>query len=200
MSTIMFPSTNFLTSAAKLAQLPADTGYEIAFAGRSNAGKSTALNAITGNKKLAKTSKTPGRTQLINFFTIDEQHRLVDLPGYGYAQVSKEIKERWQQTLAQYLSTRQSLSGLVLMMDIRHPFKDTDQFMLAWAAESELHVHILLTKADKNSRNIANKTLLDAQRTISQYPHTTVQLFSATHKLGIELAQKQVLDWLQLTM
>lgn len=200
MSTITFPSTHFLISAAKLAQLPDDSGYEIAFAGRSNAGKSTALNAITNNKKLAKTSKTPGRTQLINFFTIDNEHRLVDLPGYGYAKVSQEIKERWQQTLAQYLSTRQSLCGLVLMMDIRHPFKDTDQLILAWAAENQLPVHILLTKADKLSRNIANKTLQEARRTISQYPHTSVQLFSATHKLGIEPAQKQVLTWLQLLM
>lgn len=197
MSIITFPSTHFLISAATLAQLPADHGREIAFAGRSNAGKSTALNAITGNKKLAKTSKTPGRTQLINFFTIDADHRLVDLPGYGYAQVAQTIKERWQKTLAQYLSTRQSLCGLVLIMDIRHPFKDTDQLMLTWAAKSQLPVHILLTKADKVSRNIANKTLHEAQRAINQYSHASIQLFSAPQKVGIEQARNQLLYWLQ---
>lgn len=198
MSSLNFPPLQFLISAAKLAQLPPDQGYEIAFAGRSNAGKSSAINTITGNKKLAKTSKTPGRTQLINFFTIDSDHRLVDLPGYGYAQVPYEVKERWQKTLIQYLSKRESLRGLILIMDVRHPFKETDQQMLEWAAASQLPIHILLTKADKVSKNIANKTLHSVQRLISPYPLTSIQLFSSTHKQGLDLAQQQVLSWLNL--
>jgi len=198
MATIAFPPTDFLISVATLAQLPSDQGREIAFAGRSNAGKSTALNAITDNKKLARTSKTPGRTQLINFFKIDDQHRLVDLPGYGYAKVPTEIKARWEKTLIQYLSKRESLCGLILIMDIRHPFKDTDQLMLSWAADSKLPIHILLTKADKLSRHEANKTLHSIQHSLKQYPQTSVQLFSATHKLGLAPARQQLLNWLQL--
>ncbi len=198
MSIIHFPPTEFLISAAALKQLPADQDYEVAFAGRSNAGKSSALNAITNNKKLAKTSKTPGRTQLINFFTLDNHHRLVDLPGYGYAKVAQEIKARWQETLAQYLTSRQSLRGLILIMDIRHPFKETDQQFLTWAAGCGLPVHVLLSKADKLSRNIANKTLSQAQQTLKPYPLTTIQLFSATHGLGLEKARRQVLTWLKL--
>ena len=198
MTTISFPSTQFVLSVANLAQLPPDQDYEVAFAGRSNAGKSSALNAITGHKKLAKTSKTPGRTQLLNFFNIDTEHRLVDLPGYGYAKVSQVIKERWQKTLSQYLTSRQSLCGLVLIMDIRHPFKETDQQMLAWAAQDQLPIHILLTKADKVSRSEANKILFSAERFISQYPHASLQLFSSTHQIGLDPARKHILGWLNL--
>ena len=194
-----FPRVEFLISAARLDQLPADQGREIAFAGRSNAGKSSALNTITGNKKLAKTSKTPGRTQLINFFTIDNDHRLVDLPGYGYAQVSIEIKQRWQKTLSQYLTERESLCGLVLVMDVRHPFKEFDQHMLTWATENQLPVHVLLTKTDKLSRNEANKTLFQARKQLAGYgENLSIQLFSSLNRAGLEEARTQLLTWLGL--
>src|SRR5262245_48745088 len=123
----------FLKSAARVSQLPPDLGYEVAFAGRSNAGKSSALNCLTGIKNLARTSKTPGRTQLINLFQLDEERRLVDLPGYGYAKVAMQVKMDWQQNLAHYLEVRNSLKGLVLLMDIRHPLKDLDKMMVDWA-------------------------------------------------------------------
>src|SRR6186997_2086837 len=133
----------FLQSAALVKQMPTDLGYEIAFAGRSNAGKSSALNCLTGIRQLARTSKTPGRTQLINLFTLgDEAHRLVDLPGYGYAKVALQIKHDWQKNLAHYLEVRKSLKGLVLLMDIRHPLKDLDKMMIEWACDRELPVHI----------------------------------------------------------
>lgn len=142
----------FLKSAAQLSQLPNDNGIEIAFAGRSNAGKSTAINVLTGIKGLAKTSKTPGRTQLINLFAIDDQRRLVDLPGYGYAAVPQAVKERWQQTLSRYLQNRQCLRGLILLMDIRHPLTEFDQHIIQWATSAKLPIYILLTKADKLAR------------------------------------------------
>ena len=138
----------FLISAAKVDQCPPDEGYEVAFAGRSNAGKSSALNTLT-HASLARTSKTPGRTQLLNFFTLDEERRLVDLPGYGYAKVPIPLKQHWQRHLEAYLGSRESLVGLVLMMDIRHPLTDFDRLMLDWAQVSRLPVHVLLTKADK---------------------------------------------------
>lgn len=149
-TTVMnYRRARFLTSAATLAQLPPDHGIEIAFAGRSNAGKSTALNRLTGQKNLARTSKTPGRTQLINLFEIVPGARLVDLPGYGYAQVPLSVKLRWQHTLSQYLQTRKSLRGLVLLSDIRHPLKETDSHMLDWAIAAQLPVLLALSKADK---------------------------------------------------
>lgn len=186
----------FLQSAAKLEQLPADNGTEIAFAGRSNAGKSTAINAITGIKGLAKTSKTPGRTQLINLFTIDEQHRLVDLPGYGYAAVPQETKERWQRTLNQYLQERQCLRGLILLMDIRHPLRDFDLNMIHWAHQSQLQMYILLTKADKLSRGAAMTTLKNVQKKLAAegYKHNC-QLFSVNTNIGIDTARKKIVEW-----
>lgn len=192
-----FPATTFLTSVAELEQLPTDFGNEVAFAGRSNAGKSTAINAITNNQKLTKTGKTPGRTQLINFFTITPQQRLVDLPGYGYAQVPLAIKHRWQKTLSAYLETRTSLRGLILVMDIRHPLKEFDQQMILWATLSNLPLHILLTKADKLTAQHAKQTLQQVHKHISKHPNCTVQLFSAPNKLGLDEARKQILNWLQ---
>lgn len=190
-----FPKTAFLTSAAKLSQLPSDEGAEIAFAGRSNAGKSSAINAITGVNGLAKTSKTPGRTQLLNVFTLDDKHRLVDLPGYGYAKVTEEIKRRWQELLEQYLTHRQSLRCLILVMDIRHPLKEYDQQMLQWSDHYQLPVHILLTKADKLSHGAALQTLNQVKKTLATFSvSTTVQLFSSSKNTGLPEARKQLLN------
>lgn len=192
-----FPPVTFLISAAALAQLPFDQGAEVAFAGRSNVGKSSALNAITGVRGLARTSKTPGRTQLINFFSLDNTRRVVDLPGYGYAKVPLEIKARWEKTLAQYLETRTSLRGLVLLMDIRHPLKEFDKNMLAWASQRQLPLHILLTKADKLSRSVALRTLQQVNKALVEYPSaTSIQLFSAQSGLGLAEARKHLLKWL----
>jgi len=184
-----YHEATFSLSAAKLVQLPIDVGYEVAFAGRSNAGKSSALNVITHHHGLAKTSKTPGRTQLINVFTLDEDRRLVDLPGYGYAKVSQTIRDRWQATLAQYLETRKCLAGLILLMDIRHPMKELDQSMLTWAYSRHLPVHILLTKADKLGRGAASIVLNTLKKDFVKggLEHTiSVQLFSSLAKTGLE--------------
>ena len=178
----------FLKSAARVDQLPSDTGYEVAFAGRSNAGKSSALNCLTGIRGLARISKTPGRTQLINLFTVkDEHHRLVDLPGYGYAKVSHDTKRDWQKNLAHYLDVRKSLRGLVLLMDIRHPLKDLDQTMIQWALARQLPVHILLTKADKLSRGQTHQTLIHVrQYYASAGDLLTAQLFSSLKRQGVD--------------
>lgn len=177
----------FLKSAARVEHLPEDSGYEIAFAGRSNAGKSSALNCLTRIKNLARTSKTPGRTQLINLFTLDEERRLVDLPGYGYAQVALQIKMEWQKNLAHYLETRTSLKGLVLLMDIRHPLKDLDQMMVDWALNRELPVHILLTKSDKLSKSDAKNTVLKVRKYYELASHLiSIQSFSSLKKEGLD--------------
>jgi GTP-binding protein len=176
----------FLKSAAKVAQLPDDCGYEVAFAGRSNAGKSSALNCLTGIKNLARTSKTPGRTQLINLFSLDQERRLVDLPGYGYAKVARQVKMEWQNHLAHYLEVRQSLKGLVLLMDIRHPLKELDQRMVDWALNRELPLHILLTKADKLSRSEVKNTVLKLRKYYELATHLiSVQSFSSLKKEGL---------------
>jgi GTP-binding protein len=191
---IPFPITAFLQSSAQVTQFPPDEGIEFAFAGRSNAGKSSAINAITGSKGLARTSKTPGRTQLINFFTIDDQRRLVDLPGYGYAKVSIAIKSRWQKLLADYLAQRQSLGGLILIMDIRHPLKEFDQHMLTFAQQRQLPTHILLSKADKLSRSAALHTLQQVTKALPDlHAASTLQLFSAHKGVGLLTARKHLL-------
>lgn len=183
-----YTQAEFLKSAARVDQLPEDTGYEVAFAGRSNAGKSSALNCLTGSKSLARTSKTPGRTQLINLFTLADHHRrLVDLPGYGYAKVSLQVKRDWQKNLAHYLEVRKSLKGLVLLMDCRHPLKELDQAMIDWAVLRALPVHIVLTKADKISRSQVSAALMHVRK---QYPAEhlgiTAQAFSSLKKTGID--------------
>ena len=189
----------FLTSAAKLKQAPPDEGYEVAFAGRSNAGKSSAINALCDQKSLARTSKTPGRTQLLNFFALDEQRRIVDLPGYGYAQVSEGIKREWQGALATYLENRDCLRGLMLMMDIRHPFKDYDLQMLEWADHIALPVHVLLTKADKLNKGPAKSTLLQARTTLQRInANFTAQTFSALKRSGIDEAHARLDEWFGL--
>lgn len=182
-----YRAARFLTSAGKLSQCPADSGWEVAFAGRSNAGKSSAINSLTGNSKLAKTSRTPGRTQLINFFGLSDTQRLVDLPGYGFAKVPLSVKRAWTRQVENYLAQRQSLRGLVLLMDVRHPMQPFDQQMLAWALEASMPVHILLTKADKLSRGQAGTALLSVRSRLQPYGElVSVQLFSALKHAGRE--------------
>lgn len=194
-----YRAASFVISAAKLSQLPQDSGAEVAFAGRSNAGKSSAINRLCGQKSLARTSKTPGRTQLINLFQLDEQRHLVDLPGYGYAKVAEEIKRRWQQTMEAYLSERQTLRGLILLMDVRHPLKDVDQQLLDWCWEVGMPVHILLTKADKLKRGAAQNTLLQVRRELeARAPDglCSVQLFSSLKGTGLTEAYGVLDRWL----
>lgn len=181
-------SAEFLMSAPKLNLCVEDTGYEVAFAGRSNAGKSSAINALTNQKQLARASKRPGRTQMINFFSLgNPDQRLVDLPGYGYAAVPEAMKLVWQKELENYLIHRQSLQGLVLLMDIRHPLQHFDVMMLEWAYSRQLFVHVLLTKADKLNRGPASKVLLEVQDRLKQMKlHFSIQLFSSLHRIGLE--------------
>ena len=187
----------FLISVGKLSQLPDDTGYEVAFAGRSNAGKSSAINVLTNNQQLARTSKTPGRTQLINYFSLDESRRLVDLPGYGYAKVSKQVKQEWDALLDGYLRSRQSLRGLILLMDCRHPLKEFDQQLIQWCAASGLPLHILLTKSDKLKRGAAANTLQKVKSQLKAImPEATVQLFSALKKTGTDNLILVLDNWL----
>jgi len=189
----------FTHGAQRFSQLPDDAGIEVAFAGRSNAGKSSAINALTRRKSLARTSRTPGRTQQINFFAIDDERRLVDLPGYGYAKVSQSLKREWDKTLDRYLQERQALRGLILIMDCRHPLKDFDRQLLTWATDSNMPVHILLTKADKLTRNKATGALQSLRHQLeAEFPTATAQLFSSTKGTGVEQAQELLADWLQI--
>jgi GTP-binding protein len=192
----VYRQAEFLTSAAKLTQTPADKGYEVAFAGRSNAGKSSAINTLCDQNSLARTSKTPGRTQLLNFFALDKQRRIVDLPGYGYAKVAEGIKRDWQGALADYLEQRECLRGLMLMMDIRHPLKDYDRQMLDWANHISLSVHVLLTKSDKLKRGPASSTVLKVRAELQKLnPAFTVQAFSSLKRTGIDQAQSKLDEW-----
>ena len=193
-----YRAARFLKSAPTLRECPPDEGGEVAFAGRSNAGKSSAINALTGNGRLARTSKTPGRTQLLNFFALDDTHRLVDLPGYGFAKVPLAVKEEWQQHLDAYLSARQCLRGLVLLMDIRHPLQPFDLQLLNWGARSALPIHVLLTKADKLNFGAAKTALLQTQRQMAQIKglEVTAQLFSAPTQQGLEILQERLNSWL----
>lgn len=176
----------FLKGAPKLFDCPADVGMEVAFAGRSNAGKSSALNTLTGNKSLSRTSKTPGRTQMINFFELDEHRRLVDLPGYGYAKVPIAVREKWQKHMTHYLKQRKSLQGLIVLMDIRHPLTEADKVMLQWS-QFDLPIHVLLTKADKLKRGPAQSTFLKVRsQIVHDYSRVSVSLFSAFKKTGID--------------
>ncbi|WP_226663896.1 ribosome biogenesis GTP-binding protein YihA/YsxC [Microbulbifer aggregans] len=198
---INYRRAEFLTSAPTLAECPEDFGAEVAFAGRSNAGKSSAINALTGNSKLARTSKTPGRTQLINFFSLSEHQRLVDLPGYGYAKVARSMKDEWQRHLAFYLEQRNCLKGLVLLMDIRQPLKEFDQQMLNWAVSSGLPAHILLTKSDKLKNGPANNARFAVEKALKELQleqGVTVQNFSATKHQGLDKLEKRLNEWLAL--
>ncbi len=184
-------SARFSTSANNLQQLAQDSVAEVAFAGRSNAGKSSAINAITRNGKLARISKTPGRTQLINFFVLAEQRYLVDLPGYGYAKVSKQQQGHWRNTLGKYLQTRRQLRCLVLLMDIRHPLTDHDWTMIEFQQSGSAQLHLILTKADKVSKNQAQKVLYATKSRLEKAGlEATLQLFSATKQIGIDDAHE----------
>lgn len=189
-----FPEARFITSSWQPHQFPVDEGAEVAFAGRSNAGKSSALNAIAGRKDLARTSKTPGRTQLINFFALEGVQRLVDLPGYGFAKVPERIREHWQELLSRYVEARASLLGLVIVMDSRRPLTDFDVQMLDWSRANDLAVHVLLTKADKLSRSEAHAVLKQVRAAVEGV--ATVQLFSAVAKTGVDDARREVLRML----
>lgn len=194
---ISYRRARFTISAPSLRECPADSGAEVAFAGRSNAGKSSAINRLTENKKLARTSKTPGRTQQINFFELSETQRLVDLPGYGFAKVPPAVKRKWEKHLEEYLRQRQCLRGLVLLMDIRRPLGTFDSTMLAWAIESEMPVRILLTKADKFSTGAAKTELLKVKKQLLPYGELVqAQLFSSLKGTGLDELREQLDVWL----
>jgi GTP-binding protein len=188
----------YLLAAHIPSQLPPDIGHEVAFAGRSNAGKSTALNALTRQNSLARVSKTPGRTQQLVFFEVAPDKYLVDLPGYGYAKVPHELKDHWQAFLDRYFRSRESLKGLVVVMDIRHPLKEYDQHMISYAVENGIPAHALLTKADKLGRGQQGNTLQAVKKELSSRFGDTVsvQTFSGDSKLGVDEARAVVNGWL----
>ncbi|MBB66293.1 MAG: YihA family ribosome biogenesis GTP-binding protein [Alteromonas sp.] len=194
-----YTKAKFFTSAPDIRHLKDDSGIEVAFAGRSNAGKSSALNTLTRQKNLARTSKTPGRTQLINVFNLEEDRRLVDLPGYGFAQVPLAMKNKWQQALGEYLQKRKSLKGLVVLMDIRHPFKDLDQDLIHWAVDSNIPVLALLTKSDKLKSGKRKAQLLMAQEAALAFMgDVTVNTFSSLNRQGLPELEKVLNKWLAL--
>ncbi|MGJ8691688.1 MAG: ribosome biogenesis GTP-binding protein YihA/YsxC [Thalassotalea sp.] len=196
-SSIILNKAHFIISAPDIRKLPADNGIEVAFAGRSNAGKSSALNALTNQKSLARTSKTPGRTQLLNVFEVEEGRRLIDLPGYGFAKVPLEMKKKWQAALGEYLQARKSLKGIVILMDIRHPLKDLDQQLIEWAVDSELQILVLLTKSDKLSQGAASTEVLKVKKALAPLNgDVTVQSFSSLKKTGVEQANNKIVAWL----
>ena len=192
----VYHQAKFINSSPDLKDTPEDQGREVAFAGRSNAGKSSAINTLTRQNGLARTSKTPGRTQMLNFFEINDQQRSVDLPGYGYAKVPVAVKKKWHELMEKYLTRRKSLCGIVLVMDVRHPLTEFDWQMVEWCQHTGLALHILLTKADKLTYGAAKNTLLQVQRELndSNFP-LTIQLFSASKKMGVDEVH-QALDTL----
>jgi len=195
-----YHQAKFELSAASPSSLPPELGFEVAFAGRSNSGKSSSLNRVCQQKSLARTSKTPGRTQLINFFSIPDGRYLVDLPGYGYAKVPDKVKRQWQRFIETYLDTRWTLKGLVLVMDIRHPLKEYDKLMLGWAAKKKLAVHVLLNKSDKLKRGEVNNTLFKVKKELKSYNTSessmTVQTFSASKGDGLDELWSLLDGWL----
>lgn len=196
---VSFNSARFLISASRLDECPPDDGVEIAFAGRSNAGKSSAINCITGHGKLARTSKTPGRTRLINFFSLNREHcRLVDLPGYGYAKVSRNMKEDWQEHLGHYLNHRRCLRGLVLVMDIRHPLTEFDRMMVDWCEHNQVPLTILVTKADKLKFGQAKTAMLTIAKELKQQQFVeNLVMFSATTKRGLDETRDILSQWFE---
>jgi len=201
----LLQKAKFITSANHINELPEDDGLEIAFAGRSNAGKSSAINSLSRQNRLAYVSKQPGRTQLVNFFEIEERKYLVDLPGYGYAKVPESMRKHWQKTLPTYLQQRQSLVGLVIVMDIRNPMTSLDINMLDWFAPRQKPIHVLLTKCDKLSKDKQNRTLFSVQKELENQWSTfyqtpcTVQLFSSLKKIGLEEADGVLETWLSFS-
>lgn len=202
MSRINYSEAYFTQSAPSIRQCPPEMGAEVAFAGRSNAGKSSSINTLTSNHKLARTSKTPGRTQLINFFELSSNQRLVDLPGYGYAKVPQKMKLEWQRNLEEYLRERKCLKGMILLMDVRHPMQEFDTMMLNWAIEANMPVRILLTKADKLKKGPAQATLLAVRKHLEEAEVddlVSAQLFSSLKKTGVDLLKKQLDQWLEVS-
>ena len=195
---MVFENIGFEKSISELNQSPKDVGSEVAFVGRSNAGKSTAINSITNRNSLAKTSKTPGRTQLINFFKVNENKRFVDLPGYGFAKASKEKQKSWNRLVTNYIKYRQSLKGVVLIIDIRRGFGEMDLMFLDFYLPLNKRLHILLTKADKLSKQKQSLILNEAREIYGSI--ATIQIFSGTKKIGISEAQDQVTKFLENTM
>jgi GTP-binding protein len=194
----LYHQAKFLLSAPDLNSTPEDTGREVAFAGRSNAGKSSALNTLTRQKALARTSKTPGRTQLLNFFTLNEEQRFVDLPGYGYAKVPEKVKRQWHALMETYLRERQSLYGIILVMDVRHPLTEFDWQMIEWCTYSKKPLHILLTKADKINYGAAKNTLFKVQRELEEQDiAVTLQLFSALKRSGVDDIHQLLDSWFE---
>ncbi|WP_215780143.1 MULTISPECIES: ribosome biogenesis GTP-binding protein YihA/YsxC [unclassified Paludibacterium] len=190
----IFQNARFFTTVNHMKDLPA-TRAEVAFVGRSNAGKSSAINTLANRTRLAFVSKTPGRTQHINFFDLGDERYLVDLPGYGYAEVPEAVRRHWVELLGRYLQTRSSLIGLLLIMDARHPLKELDQHMLEYFRVTQRPVHILLSKADKLSRQEQSKTLAAVKSALADYPGVTVQLFSSLKKTGIDEVETVVAGW-----
>lgn len=195
-----YQQASYLKSVAELKDLPADKGYEVAIIGRSNSGKSSALNSITGIKSLARTSKTPGRTQTINLFALDEHRRLADLPGYGYAKVPQMVKRRWEQIIDSYLQTRHCLRALLVVMDIRHPLKEIDRQVLAWAASCGIPTHVLLTKSDKIKTAEIRQVIKQVQTELDIYSNISVQAFSSLQKTGIEDVHHKLNAWLEINL
>lgn len=192
----LFQQAEFFISTEKFSGLPPPSGVEIAFAGRSNSGKSSAINTLTNRNRLAFVSKTPGRTQLINFFSLGEERFLVDLPGYGYAKVPEAMREHWKNELSRYLMERESLHGLVLIMDARRPMTPLDHQMLDWFLPTGKPVHILLCKADKLNRQQATTALNSVRAALADaYPNCTAQLFSSPKRIGIEEAEEVIGKW-----
>lgn len=193
---IHYQNTHFITSAPDIRHLPEDEGIEVAFAGRSNAGKSSSLNRLTNQRNLAKTSKTPGRTQLINLFKVTDGCHIVDLPGYGFAQVPLEMKKKWQQSLGEYLQKRQSLKGLVVLMDIRHPLKDLDQQLIYWAVDCHIPVQILLTKADKLKSGARKAQVLKVREAALAFGGDVhVAAFSSLKGIGVDVLRNKLDQW-----
>ena len=194
--TYNYHMTHFVLSAPDIRHLPSDAGIEVAFAGRSNAGKSSALNTLTQQKSLARISKTPGRTQLINLFEVEPGIRLVDLPGYGYAQVPEEMKRTWQRSLGEYLQRRNSLKGLVVLMDIRHPLKDLDQQMIQWAVDVGTPVMLLLTKADKLASGARQAQVKMVREAVKEFMgDIQVEAFSSPKKMGVDKLNDKLNTW-----
>ena len=188
----------FMLGAGAAWQWPKDIGYEVGFAGRSNVGKSSALNRILHRKKIARTSKTPGRTQEINFFSVDDDRRLVDLPGYGFAKVPLKVRKAWEKHISSYLEERTTLKGIVLLMDIRHPLTDLDKQILNWIKEAELPTHVLLTKSDKLKPGAAKNTLLKVAKELEVMGiEGAVQTFSADNGDGVTDVRDAIVEWLE---
>ena len=192
----IYHQVKFVTSAAEAHQLAPDTGREIAFAGRSNSGKSTAVNALTARSGLARVSRTPGRTQLINFFELAPERRLVDLPGYGFAKVPERVRVKWLQLMEHYFNARESLVGLILIVDSRRGLGAQDAVMLEWVLARDRHAHVLLTKCDKLNRRDSQRVLKETEAACSDTA-VTAQLFSAHAKQGLDEARGVMDSWLE---